>query len=311
MKLSISTDALAAYKDEGLDDRGVIKEIAGTGFKCVDYDLTRANFENPERDGQRLKMYFEEFGVTGGQAHAPGIDFSNIKNRAKWSDAARCLVFCKWAGIKQIVIHPSACPGNSREEFFDNNVAFYKSLIPYIEETCVEVLIENIGNYADPYYLFNGCALREMVDRVDHPMVFACWDTGHANHFLKQDNEQYPSIRALGDKLHAIHFQDNVGDISDTRQHHRIDMHLLPYMTWAGTLNYDAVLKGLVDIGYKGTFSFEPSGLQVRRYIDPFMLEGKEINALRLPPLKIWNVVYSALYEIGKYMLETYGVYEE
>lgn len=311
MKLSMSTDAFVGYRNKYAGDREIIKMAAGTGFKVIDYDMTIDNFVNAVPDGEALRGYLEEFGLTAAQAHAPGVDFSNINNREHWSEAEACFRFCRAAGIPQIVVHPSAINGNTREEFFERNTAFYKGLIPVMEETGVKLLIENIGNYADPYFLWNGKDLRELVDRVDHPLAGACWDTGHGNHFLIEHNDQYESIMALGDKLWAIHFHDNVGDISDTRRHHRLDMHMLPYMTWAGSLNYDAVLKGLVDCGYKGTFNFEPTACNVRRYIDPFVLDGREVDALRLPPVKIVNVIYGALYEIGRYMLETYGAYEE
>jgi len=311
MKLSISTDSLIDYRSGGFTDRDVIRTIKGAGFGIVDYDITLHNFENPEADGAALRAYLDEFGVTAGQAHAPGIDFSNITNRAHWSDAEANFVFCRAAGIDKVVVHPSAIRGNTRGEFFERNAAFYKGLIPVIEKTGVKLLIENIGNYADPYFMWNGADLKEMVDMVGHPLVGACWDTGHGNHFLMEHCEQYPSILTLGDKLWAIHFHDNVGDISDTRRHHRLDMHMLPYMTWAGTLNYDAVIKGLVDSGYRGTFNIEPSACQVRRYIDPLVIDGREIDALRLPPPEIWTIIYKALYDICRYMLETYGAFEE
>ena len=311
MRLSLSTDSLSAYRTIGLSDLEALRAVKRTGFRVVDYCMTLQNHAQPLREGCALRKAFEETGICANQAHAVGYNplfpaGQGIENYMK-----NALLFCKEARIKQIVIHPGALDGNSRDEFMEKNAAFYRSLIPYCEETGVGVMIENIGNYADPYLLRSGEDLMELVMRVGHPLVTACWDTGHANHFFHEDCDQYSSICALGDKLTAIHFNDNAGYFSDERQHSRIDMHLPPYASWCGSLNYDAVLKALCDTGYKGTFNFEVTAFHLRRNVEPFCLNGEVIDRLGLPPLELWVKMYSLIYETGKYMLEAYGVYEE
>ena len=41
------------------------------------------------------------------------------------------------------------------------NIEFYRNLIPAMEETGVEILIENIGHYMDAYYLKDGAAITD------------------------------------------------------------------------------------------------------------------------------------------------------
>ena len=250
MKLSLSTSALDAFIAQGMTDRTVIETIRRCGFTEVDYDMTAENFAEPVRTGRELRAALEANGVRAGQAHAVGFNYADPAGRGKVSSMRSCFIFCREAGIPAIVVHPCAREGNTREEFFANNLAFFRALLPYVEETGVGLLLENIGNPADPYFLLDGRDLREMVDGVGHPLCTACWDIGHANHFRADSHPQYDSILALGDKLTAIHFHDNVGNFEDPYQHIRVGMHTLPYISWVGTVNYDAVLQGLLDIGY-------------------------------------------------------------
>ena len=234
-----------------------------------------------------------------------------IKHREEAIELSRRgLSFCRAAGIPSMVVHPGAVRGNTREEFFDANVSFYRALIPFAEESGVMVLAENIGNYADPYYLWNGADLCELIDRIGHPLFGACWDIGHANHFHTRDCDQYSSIMALGDKLIGIHAHDNCGYITDMNKHSRLDMHTFPIFGGPASVNWDAVLQGLVDVGYKGTFNFEtvaPSASQS----EPFYHNGKQVTRLNRMPLSVWQAFNTALYAMGKEMLSAYGVCEE
>ncbi len=311
MKLSLSTSALDSLIAAGMTDREVIKTVRSCGFTAVDYDMTWDNFNRPEETGRALKQSLAEFGVTANQAHAVGFDFANPANRDKVYTLRSCFRFCQEAGIPAIVVHPSAIPGNTREEFFEMNLTFFRSLIPFCEETGVGLLLENIGNPADPYFLPDGKDLLEMVNGVNHLLCTACWDIGHANHFSAVEHPQYDSIMALGDKLTAIHFHDNAGNFVDSTDHIRVDMHMAPFMSWVGGVNYDAVLTALIDVGYKGTFNMELSSVNRKQFAVPFIRNGKPVEKLAVPPAELWVKVYSAIYEIGKYMLQTYSVFEE
>ena len=311
MKLSLATGTLNPYLEAGASYREALTALRESGFTCVDFEVKQAMLgDDLEKNAKETAALLKELGLTAPQGHAPmynpldppaGIDLVEIYTCT--------LRFCRIAGIPQVVVHPGGRNGVTREEFFAENIAFYRSLIPAAEETGVKVLIENIGNYADPYYLWTGKDLREMVDRVNHPLFYACWDVGHANHFWPEDGNQYDSILALGDKLSALHVHDNCGDFNDPRDHYRIDMHSVPYFSVHSPLNFDAVLQGLKDIGYRGTFNFE-SDFPAKKH-NVFLHQGREVTTLQMPPLRIWKLFNIALYETGKFMLESYGLYEE
>ena len=80
----------------------------------------------------------------------------------------------------------------------------------------VGLSVSCIGNYADPYYLWNGADLQEMIDRVDHPLFTACWDADHSNHFFPEHCNQYNSIldfgnRCFGSSAQFAFLQDPAG----------------------------------------------------------------------------------------------------
>ena len=312
MKLSMATSSLTCYIDAGIDEKTTLQAMRDSGFTCIDYEITDKMLEGDyEKRAEATRDMLAELGLSATQGHAPmynplcppeNIDLIDLYTKT--------LRFCRIAGIPQVVIHPGAIQGDTREEFFAKNVAFYKALIPAAEETGVAVLIENIGNYADPYYLWTGADLREMLDMVNHPLFTACWDVGHGNHFWPEHGNQYDSIVALGDKLTALHIHENNGYFEEPRKHHRIDMHTMPYASVHSPLSFDAVLQGLKDIGYKGTFSFECL-VPARKGNAQFIYQGEKVTKLQMLPLSLWQKYNSVIWETGKYMLETYGLFEE
>lgn len=312
MKLSMATSSLTCYIEAGIDERSTLQAMRDSGFTCIDYEITDDMLEGDYiQRAQEKKAMLDELGLDPTQGHAPmynplipkeGLDLVDLYTRT--------LRFCKVIGIPQVVIHPGAVKGDTREEFFRKNVEFYQSLIPAAEETGVVILIENIGNYADPYYLWNGADLREMIDMVGHPLFAACWDVGHGHHFWPEDGNQYDSIVALGDKLTALHVHENNGYFEEPRRHHRIDMHTIPYASVHSSLSFDAVLQGLKDIGYKGTFSFECL-VPARKGNAEFVYQGERVTKLQMLPLSMWQKFNAVVYDMGRYMLETYDLFEE
>lgn len=314
MKLSLATSALGCFLNDPINPMhhsDTIPAIRSCGFSCMDYGIPAYQLEdNWQAEADDLRNRLMHHGMNASQAHAPFMSM-DPRSEEYMKYLRKALLFCRRAGMPMMVVHPVAVKGNGREAFFELNTAYYRALISAAEETSVQVLIENIGNYADPFYLWNGSDLRELVDRVGHPLFNACWDVGHANHYYHKHCDQYDSIVALGDKLKAIHVHDNCGYFADEYRHYRIDMHTMPFMSPYACVNYDAVMQGLSDAGYNGTFNFETDAPQRNPHKAPFVYQGKTVCKLDRVPMEIWQHMNKGLYAIGKYMLETYGVYEE
>ncbi len=304
MKLSFgSAFQQAGEKHSHLELLKISKEI---GFGCYDLDLGLAGSmtgEDRDSNAETWKNLFEEAGVSVTQTHAPKKSFEVVTG---------CLFFCQKAGFPNVIVHPVATPNNTRDEFWEKNINRIRSLIPYVEETGVEILVENIGQYTDPYFFWSGKDLRDFLDEIDHPLINACWDIGHANHFyyMHVGGSQYNSIITLGDKLKAIHAHDNIGYFTHYTQG-VIDMHMMPYATGGCSVSWDAVMQGLIDINYKGTFNFETPGVFTSKRAVDFVYNGEVVDRLKKPSFEVWKASTQLLHAIGKSMLEEYGLYEE
>ena len=148
------------------------------------------------------------------------------------------------------------------------------------------------------YYcgFFTGAILRDFIEYVAHPMVHACWDTGHAN----MDGGQYENLMTLGGELRGIHVHDNYGVNDD---------HAVPYF---GTLSLDELMHGLIDCGYKGCFTFEAcSSLGAENFRNPRRRVYESDKRLFKPSLPIKLAMEKVLYEVGKHALQSYGLFEE
>lgn len=304
MKLATTTGDFNIFAQ---DHEARIKSFKQTNFKYIDLDLYNIDkSKNGIFMGEgwqdyvlRLKALAEELGITLCQAHSPvgnPLDLNGYEELL--NSTIRSVEICGMLGIKNLVVHAGWAAGIGKEEYFSRNRDFYSQLFPAMEKWKVNVLIENSAkcNLGAFYYFFDGKEMREFLDYVNHPLLNACWDTGHAN----VEGHQYEDIIALGDRLKCLHINDNLG---------LKDQHIAPFM---GTLNIDEVMTALKEINYNGYFTFEASDavkngkhwLQTRN--NPDFKENRLYN----PPLSVHIAKVNLLYEIGKSILTEYGVFE-
>jgi sugar phosphate isomerase/epimerase len=137
-------------------------------------------------------------------------------------------------------------------------------------------------------------AVAELIDLVNHPRLGAVFDVGHANLKPMPIRDE---IRLLGNRIKAIHVHDNNG---------KFDMHRAPFM--GGSTSYDALISGLIEIGYEGYFTFEAVKMADLGASGHRLDEGEKL--LRLP-IDIRLELEKILYSMGKWMLSEYGVFEE
>ena len=112
--------------------------------------------------------------------------------------------------------------------------------------------------------------------------------------------DQYHDLLELGSHLRALHIQDNWGTS---------DAHVMPMV---GIVNFDQIIKALIEIGYKGFFSFEaPDTLRVGGDSHHRRRDLLPDDKLANPTIFLQQKMTTVKYEIGKWMLETYGIFEE
>ena len=300
MKIATTTDNFLYYCDNDIDR---IRELHRGGFRYIDLSMYFFTPDSPYMSDdwktpvRALKEEADRLGMQFVQAHSQGGNYLKPDpEKAEFLVAAtlRSIEICKELGIQNTVVHPGCAEGLTKEEWFEKNKAFYGRLIPMMEKTGVNVLVENStqANTKGRYWANSGKDMVEFLNYVGHPLLHACWDTGHAN----CEGSQYQDILDLGKELYAIHYNDNHGER---------DEHLIPYL---GTMNHDEVMHALIDAKYEGYFTLECSSslLQPRR-----RREFAADTRLLSPQLFMQRHAEKLMYDTAKYILESYEVFEE
>lgn len=286
-----------------------IFELHRAGFRYIDmsfytaYEPGSCLMRDDWRDYMKKLRYFaDSLGMKFVQSHAPGgnplkrdEDFEPLIE-----STIRTIEACSILGIETTVFHTGMEKGISKEDYFKKNLDVLELFFPAMEKYGVNLLIENSAkvNMGGEYFFYTGEDMREFCEYSKNPLVGACWDTGHAN----IENHQYEDLIALGDRLLAIHFNDNRGER---------DEHVAPY---CGNMSIDDVMHGLVDSGYKGYFTLEcESTIRPGKYWNGDRRTSVHDNRLYETPasLAIFRKHEEMLYEVSKYILEAYDLFEE
>lgn len=298
MKLATTTSDFGRWVDTYEE---IISLIHEAGFRYIDIGIGRRICESEgwQDEAKRIREHAEKLDMKFVQAHSPGGNPLRLDKQDNLVEITnRSIEICEILGVPQTVVHSGWRKDIGKEEFFKENLDFYKRLFPAMEKTGVNVLIENtttknLGNY---YYFLTGKQMVDFMKYANHPLLHAVWDTGHAN----TEGTQYEHLVALGKELYGVHVHDNSG---------HGDEHTLPYF---GTLNMDDVMHGLSDAGYQGYFTFE--AIRVLRNANSNQGKRHEFERdMRLlePTLEMQMDVERLLYTIGKHCLSSYGVFEE
>lgn len=305
MRLATTTEDFLPYFE---DNKDRIKHVVKAGFKYIDLSMYIPIKDDPllirddwRKNAKELKAFTEDLGAKLIQAHSPGgLMFSEdgVRNDELFKRAVRSIEVCGALGISNIVVHASLSHGITKEEYFERNLKFYNSLIPVMEDSNVNVLIENDSSdeLRTGYAITSGKDMLEFISYVNHPLFHGCWDTGHANTL----GTQYEHLMALGKDLYALHVNDNCGSQ---------DEHTMPYL---GTLNLDDLINGLLDSGYNGYFTFESCRLlrPSRTWFGSRHTFSKDTRLLD-PTLQMHTKMEELLYEIGVHALKSYNCFEE
>lgn len=262
MKIATSLNIRSATMDEPT----LMAALAKAGFDGIDLpfymhveDVDWADDDAAKAWANQRAAWADQAGLDWVQAHGPFFDMFGQDAKAKHSRALcrHAVKACGRLGIPWMVLHPDIFPGafdtDHIKAMHDGNLAFFRSMLDVCEECNVGIAIENIfDHYAQtrgcPRY-FAGipeeqCAL---IDELNHPLMGACWDTGHA-HMNLQDQRR--GIVMLGTRLKAIHIQE-------TRTGEDRDDHVLPYSIENPGVDWDGVTAGLREINFPGPFTFE------------------------------------------------------
>lgn len=240
------TEAIRMLKRVGFDalDRSFFEMKNGEGPFCTD---------NWKDYALAIKAEADQNGISFSQAHAP---FPSSNGEEPFDTEiveriVRSMEVCAILGVKDIVVHPKQhlTYAAHAQELFEQNVAFYKELLPHAERLNVRICTENMWQRDH----LRGCIVPSvcgdpkefcaLVDAVDSPYLAACLDVGHCA-LTGFDIPDF--IHALGkDRLKALHIHD---------VDYRSDTHTLPFQQM---LPWEEIMAALADIGYEGDLTFE------------------------------------------------------
>ena len=315
MKLSSSTGDFSHFV-ETVPQK--IECFGETKFQYINLEQTGEIRELVSENNEDWKVFADACGDAAARAgvalvlsHAPCLHKAILPAMTDRADETyqynlralrRSIRVCNRLGIERLVVHACTHKELDAEGFARYNEMFYGDLLKTAEEQGILLLTENRDN--DSSHFSTGKQMRELIDRIDHPLLAACWDTAHGN-IAKDAREvgQYQNILALGDKLRALHISDNFGDV-----HH----HSWPF---AGIINFDEVMQGLIDVKYDGVFNFEASYTLLHHKNIPYHRAaweqgGKTVTRLLDPSLALKQKAVDLLYDVGVYLLEEYGILE-
>lgn len=189
---------------------------------------------------RKLKAIGLDYGMVCNQSHAP----FPVREPAVKSVLKLALECTAEAGGKICIIHPN------NNKTAEENADMFRELLPFAKECGVKIATENMWNW-NPLKnrsSFAACAtgedFKKHIDVVNDEFLVACLDLGHAEMQGSGDGA-VNMIRTLGPRLQALHIHDN------DRIH---DSHQIPFSM---SIDFDAIVRALKDIGYNGYFTLE------------------------------------------------------
>ena len=251
-------------------DEKAIQMLADAGFDGIDYSVSNLEnfpsaFSGDHIDyAKNLKKFAYEKGIKFTQAHAP-MPYASTKEEyiaVRTEQTIMAMEVASIIGAEVIIVHPLMFGAykEKRLEFYDMNMAFFHSLIPYAKKYGIKIACENIFHTGEKGMVDGCCASPEefnkYIDDISSPYFTACLDVGHSEVTGRKAQDV---IRAMGgDRITALHIHDN--DKAD-------DLHKRPGTV---SMEWDEICCALAEIDYKGNFNFEADGY-LNSYEDAFL----------------------------------------
>lgn len=256
MNISTTTeDLLRVFKPD--ETFGLLRQSGFSsgdyGFHIIPQDSCFWQDGNWKQEAEKIRDAAQRQQVSLNYAHAPFPTFLPEPEAQKRMEdtIVKSIEAAGIMGCRYVVIHPQVHEEmdylTHREEIFEANVAFYKSLGDVARENHIILAAENLFRYdaATKQYIPCFCSycheLRKLVDELGDGFA-ACLDTGHA---LLNGVSPAEAACILGDRLKVLHVHDN---------DRLLDLHTIPYL---GDTCWEDFCAALKKIGYGGVFSFE------------------------------------------------------
>ena len=237
-----------------------MRRCRAAGFQVMDMNLcalsrqqTTLHEDDWKQKVDDIRNEAEKLGIEFVQSHAPyrgGLDrqlLSTPEGTRYFKDMTlRAIEITKMLGGSWVVMHPVTDLTNETGDL-DAQVRYNQEIFAEELELSaklgVGLAFENMvdGNQRRRFGI-TSTELMALMDACNSPYVGICWDVGHAN---KMMDNQIPSILKLGDRIKALHIDDNRG---------KDDLHILPF---TGSIPWEDVMHALYAGGCKADLIYE------------------------------------------------------
>ena len=236
-------------------DLDFLKMLRKCGFDGIDLNFSGDFFEDYPGQLEQICENLRLADLACAQVHLPtyglfadsGVDDPETEKRIELVLAAMPKLGASWAAAH---VRSASNDGFDRNRALADNIRWLKRLAGVAEQYGVGIAVENLPTFPDrpdaPFFSSRIEDQIDMIDAVDHPLVGACWDFGHANlNIQHKDKSQSELLGILGHRLKLVHVHNNYA----TR-----DSHLPPSI---GSVDWEDAIAGLKGIGFDGFFSLE------------------------------------------------------
>jgi len=226
-----------------LEPEDALRRLVKIGWRKFElYSLHLAMIdkrESPQEDFFALRDLSEKLGAS----------ISAMHDSSQGVEPQRVMQWAHILGVKWVVIHPIRVDMTEDEQVArQRNLEMLQEWLELARKFKVGIAIENMHDMIPdvPGRRSFGATpsdLLWLVRNTDPSLVGVCWDTCHA---YVQRLDQYQAIKRLGKHLVHTHINDNLSILEE--------QHLTLF---EGKVNWEAVMKALREIGYKGLFNIE------------------------------------------------------
>jgi L-ribulose-5-phosphate 3-epimerase len=274
MRLATSTNlfAMSAGFDAFSASDEALRRCSAAGFRVIDMNFCRlgtgmADFDGPDwrQSALRLRSLADSLGLEFSQSHLPfypKLEPVEIPARPGFRELFREMLFrgleaSAILGVRWAIVHPFMAKAGrdlDEEASLELNLSYYEALVERAGELGLGLAFENMPEHRPDLrrrYCASAPELCRLIDAFrkafGSELVGACWDFGHGA-ILYPD--QTKALTMVGERLKATHVADNPGGY---------DAHTLPF--FEGSVDWPAVMRSLVEIGYRGDFALEVHGM--------------------------------------------------
>ena len=228
--------------------------------------------DNYLKFARELRKIGEDNGIRCNQSHAPfPVRCKEIRDLLP-----RAIECTAEAGGEICVVHPD------NDKTPEENAEMYFELLPFAKSCGVKIATENMWNWNEEtgYSAPAACSTSESfckhLEAVNDEFFVACLDIGHAQ-MEGSGSGAVNMIRALGEKLQALHIHDN---------NCRHDSHQIPFSM---DIDFASVVKALKEIGYTGWFTLEADRYLKEHTADTVFSGIENMAAAAKKLAQMWN----------------------